>query len=417
MQRSLSIKLAPAWLQDNWRWLLVLSVLPLFSSKALYHVPLLIMAVSGLILILRDRHVLVHDQGARFILFVFLALWLPQLLALPGAVAPAASLRVTLTYVGYPLAALFILYALRDARHFERLIIGIACVIVVWGVDVIAGTTGLAPRATPDPLRIGDSLLGRLSLGHFAAVLSPLLFELVRRHRRQHPWAWLLVILAIAIVVLSGRRVAWLMLLIAVAAYILYLFYITRRVPVRMISIALLLLVVATALLYWQHEPTGQRLQATAGLFSSDIEILDRATSRRIDIWHTAWHMAQDNWQNGVGVRGFRHAYSDYAAADDYWLQAGVSVTHPHQFVLEIAAESGAPGLLGYLFAWWLLWRLLRSTAPVQQVWVWPCAVALGVALFPLNAHHAFYGAYWSALLWWLIGLLAAARYSRSQYQ
>lgn len=411
------IDAATSWLGDNWRWLLVLSVLPLFSSKALYHVPLLAMAVAGLILVVSDRRTLAHDQGARFILAVFLALWLPQLVALIGAAMPAASLRVTLTYIGYPLAALFIVYALREARYFGRLVIGVACVIAVWGVDVITGATGLVPWSTPDPLRIGDSLLGRLSLGHFAAVLSPLLLELARQQHQRRPWVWLLVVLVIAIVALSGRRVAWLMLLIAVAAYLVYLFYTTRRASLVSVAVSLLVLVGATGALYWLHEPTHQRWQETAGLFSADIEQIDRATSRRLDIWQTAALTAADNWQNGVGVRGFRHVYHDYAAPDDYWIQEGIGVTHPHLFVLEIGAETGVPGLLGYLIVWGLLWSALRHAPALQNPWLWPCAIALGVALFPLNAHHAFYGAYWSALLWWLIGVFAAALPVRRQHQ
>jgi O-antigen ligase len=400
---------AATWLIENWRWLLVLSVLPLFSSKALYHVPLVLMALLGLTHAMQHRRTLLHDPAACFIIAIFLALWLPQLAALPGAIAPAESLRVTLTYIGYPLAALFIAVALAKQQHRERLMIGVACVAGIWGADVIAGATGVAPWTIPehDPRYIADSLLGRLSLGHVLAVLSPLMFELVRRHCRR-PWAWLLLLVMVLFILLSGRRVAWLLFLIAGLAYLVYLAWITRRLQLRWLLIPVVLLIAITSLFYWQHEPSRQRIDTTAELFSADVERIDRATSHRLDIWTTAYRMAQSNWLNGVGARGFRYAYDEYAAADNFWLQNDrPRVTHPHQFVLEIAAETGLPGLLGYLIVWIVLWQTLKRIPPADNPWAWPGAIALGLALFPLNAHIAFYGAYWSALLWWLIGINA----------
>ncbi len=403
----------PNLVRDNWRWLLVLSVLALFISKSLYHVPLIAMAVLGLIYAVRDPRLIARDPSARLIAAIFIALWLPQLLALPDAVAPAESFRKTSMYIFYPLAVLFMYQALSKNDHLDRLMVGIVALVLLWSIDVLAGTLGLTKIYESNS--VVGILFSKLRVGHILAVLSPLVFEFVRQQHARQPWVWLLLPLLIAVILISGRRVAWIILMLSSCAYLIYLARTTSRPRWGRLALPVLCTLVLTALLYWRYEPLQERMHQTIGVFSNNIEDIDRATSRRVDIWINAYTMAKANWLNGIGVRGFRYVYVDYATADNFWIQQGLKtsgythVTHPHQFVLEIAAETGLIGLLGYLLVWWLLWRALKGVNFQRQPWAWPCAIALGLALFPLNAHSAFYGSYWSAMSWWLIGLTAGA--------
>ena len=120
--------------------------------------------------------------------------------------------------------------------------------------------------------------------------------------------------------------------------------------------------------------------------------------------------MLQDNWINGVGPRGFRYAYRTYADEDNYFVRRGQEgQTHPHMVFLEIAVETGVIGLVGFilfyitLFRYW--WRGRHST--ITGAWT----AALLAGTFPLNAHLAFYGSYWSGFMWLLVScaVLAAA--------
>ncbi|MET0330211.1 MAG: polymerase, partial [Dyella sp.] len=47
----------------------------------------------------------------------------------------------------------------------------------------------------------------------------------------------------------------------------------------------------------------------------------------------------------------------------------------------------------------------------VARARAFPVSVALGVMLFPLNTHLAFYSAWWGLLFAWLLGLWCAALY------
>jgi hypothetical protein len=84
--------------------------------------------------------------------------------------------------------------------------------------------------------------------------------------------------------------------------------------------------------------------------------------------------------------------------------------------LLEIAAEAGAFGVVGIGLFWWLFLR--RGMAALRAgCSSLPWILCAGVAWLPLNAHLAFYGSYWSSVLWWLLacalGAAAAGRAAR----
>lgn len=396
------------WLGDNWRWLLVLSVLPLFADNALYNAPLIIMALLGVGLLIQQRGALLQQRNIRWLLLCFAALWLPQVIALVDAVELGRSLKTALAYPAYMLAAVFIASAL-DRRELQKLAGGILVVVVIWSADALSGWAGLEAwlgyKAVG--MRITGILFNKLTLGHIVAVLSPLVFDYLRRHIRS-PWAWLLLIGTVLVVLLSGRRIAWMMLAVAGTGYAVYSIWILRTLRLQTIGLAAILILIVPAVLYTQYQPFQNRIDTTLGLFSADTQTIDRATAHRLDIWNTALSVAKHNPVNGIGPRSFRYVYKDYADAGGYWKHKGdhLGPTHPHQFMLEIAAETGAIGITGYMLFWLALFYALRGTTMAATG---PFALAVAIALFPLNAHLALYGSYWTAFVWWLLGILFAS--------
>ncbi len=403
------------WLVANWRWLLVLSVLPLFANNAIYNLPLLVMAFLGIITLIRRHQILWQRQEVRYLLLVFAALWLPQLLALIDAVEPEQSLRTVMHYPGYLFAALFMMATLGD-RDLKRLYRGVLAILAIWFIDVLLAWAGLAGwfGYTMNGVGINSMLFNKPTLGHIVAILSPLVFEYVRNHLK-NPAAWLLLIGTILVILLSGRRVAWFMMAVAGTGYTVYMTCVLRSVRPALLTYAAILFIVIPVGLYHYYQPFQNRIETTLGLFSSDMETIDQATAHRLDIWVSAANVGSDHWFNGVGTRGFRHVYAEYAPDDDFWTNKHEGgPTHPHQFVLEIMAETGVVGISGYLLVWSILFAVLRRRSSRT---LWPFMLALVVALFPLNAHMAFYGSYWSALVWWLMGIVfaIAGRNGKSQ--
>jgi len=395
--------------KDNHAWMLVAAALLLLSAETLFLIPLGIMAALGIYRLGRAPHLLYRDQALKVLLCLFLCLWVPQLVSLVSAVNLERSGKIALLYPLYLFCGVFILQELRRPGHLARLSLALLLIVIFWCVD------GLIQYAT------GTNLLGypyqdgmlsgmfypKLRLGIIVAALVPVALETVRNLNRDSPYPWLLLIPFAVVVLLSGRRSAWLMLIIGLSAYLPLVFMTLSAKARYIIAGALCGAVALVGSLYFKSPDINRRMVLLTGIVSSEYEA-ERATSRRTPIWDTAVNMFQDNWLSGVGPRGFRYAYSSYADADNYFMRQGQDgQTHPHLVFLEIAVETGVIGLLGFILFYLTIlrywWRGRRATT--SGAWT----AALLAATFPLNAHLAFYGSYWSGFLWLLTACVLAA--------
>jgi len=139
-------------------------------------------------------------------------------------------------------------------------------------------------------------------------------------------------------------------------------------------------------------------------LFSGDYEDINKATAMRLSIWETGIKIYAAHKINGIGPRGFRHVYADYADADNFFINNGYAgQTHPHLTLLEVLVETGSLGLLGYLIFWLFLIRLSFRLVQENKAHHLPWLMCIMIATLPYNAGSAFYGSYWSSVTWWII--------------
>ena len=396
-------------LADHHAWLLVAAALLLLSTGTLSLVPQGMMAALGLFHIGRNPGAVFRDKAVRVLLLLFLCLWLPQLASLIGAVNLERSAKIAALYPLYLFCGIFIVRELARPGNLSRLSLALLAVVIFWCVD------GLVQYAT------GTNLLGypyqdgmlsgmfypKLRLGIILAVLVPVALETVRNVNRDSLFPWLLLIPFTVIVLLSGRRSAWIMLIIGLSAYLpLVVLSLSSRAR-YIITGALCISVLLVGWVYLYSPDINRRIDLLAGMLGNEY-LAEKATSRRTPIWDTAWNMFQDNWLNGVGPRGFRYAYRAYADEGNYFVRQGQDgQTHPHMVFLEIAVETGVIGLAGFVLFYLTIlrywWRGRRST--INGAWT----ATLLAATFPLNAHLAFYGSYWSGFLWLLIACTLVA--------
>ncbi len=396
-------------IKDNQAWILVAAALLLLSAETLFLIPLGIMAALGMYRLGRAPHRLYRERALQVLLWLFLCLWVPQLASLVGAVNLERSGKLALLYPLYLFCGVFILQELRRPGHLARLSLALLLIVIFWCVDgLIQYATGTNLLGYPHQ----DGMLSgmfypKLRLGIILAVLVPVALEAVRNLNRDSPYPWLLLIPFAVVVVLGGRRSAWLMLLIGLSAY-LPLVFVTLSARARyIIAGALCGAVALVGSLYFKSPDLNRRMVLLTGIVSSEYQA-ERATSMRTPIWDTALNMFQDNWLNGVGPRGFRYAYGRYADADNHFMRQGQDgQTHPHLVFLEIAVETGVPGLLGFILFYLTILRYWWRSRHATGSGAW--AAALLAATFPLNAHLAFYGSYWSGFLWLLTACVLAA--------
>jgi O-antigen ligase len=268
--------------------------------------------------------------------------------------------------------------------------------------------TGLGGSWSSDRLSgvFGDD---NLKLGPVLAVLSPLALECAWRRYGRVALAATWVALAVAIL-LAGSRAGWVSFALVSLAFCWRAAGDVRRFAATL-AVAVVSIAAMAAAAYGLSDRFAARVDRTGAAGSADERGIDFALAGRLPIWHTALGMAAAHPVNGVGVRGFRYAYKDYAEAGDPWLDpaTGRGASHPHQLLLEVLAETGGIGLLAWLAGAWLAFRAyLRAAAPVRARAFAP-GLALGAMTFPLNSHFAFYSSFWALLFWWLIALYLAA--------
>jgi O-antigen ligase len=370
--------------------------------------PLLVAAAWAVALLWR------HARGADLALLAGLcaAYSLPALLSAIDAVDADRSWTTALGSLRFALfGAAMVLLLAGQPRTRAVLWDLVAALVALWTLDaLVQAATGwsLGGAMTADRVS-GVFGADDLKLGPVLAVLSPfvLLSARERLGRAGLGVAWLLLAAAI---LLAGARAGWVM-------YALVTLVLLRRELPRGRDFVLALLGAGIlagavgAIAYQASPPFAERVARTAAVFEGGRAGLDHALAGRLPIFETAWAMGTAHPFNGVGVRGYRHAYAAHAAADDPWLRPenGGAALHPHQVLLELWAETGALGLLAWLAGAALAIRAWRRAGPAAREAALAPGLALAVMVFPLNTHFAFYSSFWGLLFGWLLALYAAA--------
>ena len=389
-------------------------------TEHLFHYPIGLLGVLGIIYgirqVARAGRIPSAQADIKLAAGLFLCVFLPMLASLPDAVHPQHARKTAFSYLHFLPAVLYICVVCRKpaAREFilKSLVIFIALLVFDALVQFFFGQNLLGfPRDSAVLTGMFDT---NQRLGLVLALFLPLVLFVLHARARNNVWWWLFLIPFAVVILFSLKRSAWVMIIVG---SLLYLAVFVRLGQIswrtKLLGPAALLLVIgATA----HFVPSvGKTLEVTLGALTADYETLDIATSRRLTLWQTGSAMAQENLLNGVGPRGYRYVYKNYAGADDFWIkQNGKGQTHPHLMGLEVLVETGIVGVFGLLLFFYLLFRALlaqQQTNPQAAMWL---ILAL-VAWFPLNTHLAFYGSYWSSFAWLFIAIgVSAYRPSRA---
>ena len=405
LKSALRSPLLPFWL--------VVALLP-FARSAEAGTALCL--IGSLLLFARHPHALQEHPGARLLLWLLGAYILAALLSSFDSIAPGKSWTTTAALLRYVPLGLYACFAIRRESKLHALYVAVAVVLALWVLDAwVQALTGwsVAGRAEPERLT-GIFGADNPKLGPTLAVLSPFALWAAR-------WRWgrlglvLAFLLMLGPVLLAGSRAAWLCYGLVLLAFAWRETKSSRQFVLFMAVMGLVLILLVG--LAWETSTRFQlRAERTLTAMQGNEQALDTALTGRLDIWRASAKMIAAHPINGVGVRGFRYAYPSFAPAGDHFVVAescgpDEGACHAHQLVLEILTETGALGLLAWLFAAALALRSWRRVGPAARARAFPATVALGVMLFPLNTHLAFYSAWWGLLFAWLLGLWCAALY------
>ena len=399
---------------ELWLPLLTVIALPFGRSVELFT---LIMAIIGIIDLIKNKYGLRQSFGFKAFTIIFLCFWIPALLSLPDAVDLGRSSSSTFGILRFYFAGLFIVNRLSTDKSQLWLGTGIGLLLIFWSLDAwlqLLSGSDLFGFAAHSSYRVSgifgeDAKLGLMIIPFLGVSIAAL----------KEKWGLKLVITATLIIIssvlISGDRAAWVSLI--TAALLWLIFFRPEKLHLSITHLAVGVTGVALMSLAVFSTPQFQaRLNSSLGGFDGDYQAVNTASSFRLPVWQTALSMFSDNAINGVGVRGFRYAYPDYAQEGDIFVDASLprekqsGAMHAHQIVLELLTDTGLIGLTGFIIALWILFMKWRPIARSKQ-----SAIATGylislmVILFPINTHMSFFSSNWAQVVWFLVALCVSA--------
>ena len=400
--------------QTEWPAWLAVSFIALLPFRRLAEIPLSIFAISLLFLLRSEEYRARIKSLLPLVLPLFLCFWLPMVFSSFDSYDPQKSWVTSLSAIRFFMAAMSIGALLHSASLRWLVLRWSSYLLIFWAVDgyiqLGAGTDLFGVTMHADRL---NALFGNKFqfFGPTLAMLSPLLFEYARR--RWPAWAWgASFALVLGAVMISGMRAGWLAMGMVVFAYFLLMFKKENR-ELRSATITLPIVALVVIVFSYLVSPTVQeRVSRTLTIAQGAESAVDYALSWRLPIFKASINMFRENPVNGIGVRAFPVAYPSYAPTDDYHVvkhEDGTGATHAHNIVLEVMADTGGIGLAGLIIGFILAWRAWRAMLPANKQEAFPYLLALILILFPLNSHFAIYGTFTSSLIWFLMGLAAAA--------
>ena len=405
LKAALRSPLLPFWL--------VIALLPLGRSSEL---GAFLCLIGVILLFAREPQALQEHPGARLLLWLLGAYVGAALVSAFGSIAPGKSWGTVVALLRYAPLGLYACFAIRRDSKLQAMYVAVALVLALWTADAwVQMLTGWSLGGHAAPERI-SGIFGTtdLKLGPTLAVLSPFALWAARR-RWGLPGLLLAFVLVLGPVLLAGSRAAWLCYALVALGFA----WREAKSPLRFAGFCLIgavLLALAGGIAWETSGRFQQRMDRTLQALHGTSQSIDTALTGRLDIWHASAEMIAAHPINGVGVRGFRYAYPHYAPANDHFLVAescgdGEGACHPHQLILEILTETGGIGLLLWIAAAMKAFHAHARAGQAARAAAFPATVALGVMLFPLNTHLAFYSAWWGLLFGWLLGLWCAALY------
>ncbi|MEK9920230.1 MAG: O-antigen ligase family protein [Luminiphilus sp.] len=378
-------------------WVFLFFTLSLSSATRQF---IWLMSLIGMAMCARDPKTFFGTDGIRRFWVVLGCFLIPAVFSLFDAINFERAVSGVVRYMAYGFAVWVMLQIKFDRQESHRMMSLLGAVLMIWVVDgLVQLLTGLSVFGNPlMELDSGHTLVTgsfRTGYGSTLAILSPFYLEALRR-----TWggvsASILSLPLFATIVMSGNEASILHALCALCGYALVVYRVERGASrlrwLISLSVCFCIAVVIGTVL------TDTFRASASGQTATDTY---RALEYLPGFWSSAWSGFLDHWVNGVGIRG----WGSLAVSLDNLSNLPVTDRwHPHLFVLEVAVDTGVPGLVGYLLFFVFLGRRLFD----NRIEIALCSLVVMLALFPLNSAVSFYSYFSGNFLFLTLALLIA---------
>ncbi len=362
---------------------------------------------------------------------LFFAYWLPQFFSSFDAINSAGAITKVLKGLRYLPFLWLAASAVATPRNRDVTFKGLAIIVGIWVLDALAQVLfGTSPvfwgidalklvidghrMCTPEETAALDRLSGflgpcNLKLGQVVASFSPFLLFFVSQ--RGTKIAWIIAAALIGVVILlAGSRGSW------ITYGIVLLLSGWRVLGAKGLLGIMLFGALSLVAMYFTVPQVTQRVDRTLTALTGDNDGVDNALSGRGRIWSAAGCMIAEHPINGVGIRGFRDAFTQCDPEPGSLEEWGEGPAfHAHQIVLEILSETGILGLILWLMGAAMAIRAWRYAPAYAKQRSLPAMWALVATVFPLNTSLAFYSTFWGSVTLLLSALFVGALLARDQ--
>ena len=372
-----------------------------------------VLALLGGYLFWRKGAVVI-DPSLRQMWFWLGCLAVPALCSIFDSALMDRSIRTLLRMMSFGLVAVVLIQMPPSATGLKKITIGVALAIGFFCLDGIfqkvIGHNIIGNALWSDqfnPTRI-TGFLG-LNYAWVLMVLSPWLFEGCRLLDGRGLAYWIAIPLLFVAVILGGSRASGVLLVISVLTYATLIGARLGGSASAKFVVPVFASLLGSVVLLAANPELGDRWLAVTGVFPGGAGDAAEILSWRPYLWDAAIALFLEHPINGVGMRAFgvssETLLAGYGVADR--LPGAAYNWSPHLSVLEVAADLGTIGLLGYAILLVTLVRWLIN-APVPAIA--PGLTAL-MALFPLGSTLSLFAPRVSAVAW--ISIAAALAFAK----
>jgi O-antigen ligase len=388
---------------------LIVAAMPNFGLKYALNPALsaALLALLGGWLAWKQCATLFAQRSTRRLTIVFALLLVPVLISIPASYDVRYSFNVAIALVVYYFTGLALLQVMRGDTERVLLAKWILFVLAFWVVDSTIQyifRVDLFGISVTEDQRILGPFEGSLRQPTLIALLLPVALWFLLRKGMVSVLAFLAA--AGFVAMLGGVRMVLVMLLVVTAGLYFKLPRWRWKFPSLLLVFALLLTAISLS-------PQMQmRMNRMSEIRDLNFESINLPLGYRPVIWETASHMLLARPLTGIGAGAFAKAYDNFSTRETDYFRGGVGekVYHAHQAYFSMAAETGLPGLFGFLVIIGLCVKWHRAASPERRDQAWPYALGLMVYFFPFNTQPPLYHGNWvfPVILLLLATLLAA---------
>lgn len=351
-----------------------------------------------------------------FVLFLFF--WILMIVSSSFSDDKIVSYKSSIFYFRFCLFTLFIWWIIEKNEKILKSIffILLICFVVVITDSIFQYLNGynIFGMKIIQKDRISSFFGEELVMGGFLMRLTPLLIALAFFNYKKDNYNVKLSVLIIIFwfftqftIFLSGERTSFYLFLFLTILFLIFLHGLSN-IKILFLCISLLF---STYLLV-NETPFKQRILNSVFNEMKEKNFDDEKfifTKKHHQIFITAWNIYKDNKLIGIGPKSFRYECSK----QKYSTYQGCS-THPHNFPLQILAETGFFAFTIYLilnfFVWYELFKsfFLKTFYKVKYLNNFQISLLISIAIliWPLSPNGSFFNNWLSIMIYYPIGFL-----------